>query len=110
MLPKIERPPSLALMAQIATAVLGIGVIGAAGYGFGISSAATPQSCTVALNTASRIFIAQTNLVSAVNVRATRGQDEFAEHDADVNRLLDELEDLSPAFDEAAAECREVAK
>lgn len=42
---KIDRPPSLALMAQLAAFTLGAGVIAAAGFGLGASS--VPEAKTV---------------------------------------------------------------
>lgn len=65
-----------------------------------------PHECTVALNTASKIFIVQTNLVSAVNARGDAlDRETYAEHDGDVNQHLDELDELSPVYDTAEAEC-----
>lgn len=102
----ITRPPSLALLAQLAAFILGAGVIAAAGYGFGVSTVpAAPEACTTALNTASRIFIAQTNLISAVKAQSTEGREKFEANTAVVDGLFAEIDDFTPDFNQAADEC-----
>lgn len=139
-LPKINRPPSLALMAQIALAILGVGVLFSAGYGFGISSAAEPKTeirtITRTVPTACLHAITAAETERAHTATATEHDtlaDERAaeRYDAQLTRDDDTIADAADAldaelllvqqarldagtaaaaFDEAAAECREVAK
>lgn len=64
-----------------------------------------PHECTVALNTASKIFVVQENTAVALHLRATRGQSEFAQHDAEVERLWAEMDELAPVYLDAKADC-----
>ena len=108
-LPKIHRPPSVVVLVQGGVLAVVVATSGAIGYGLGATT--TPQSCVAALNTADRISIGQTNLVSAVNARGDAlDRETFAEHDADVNLLLDELDRMTPRYDAAADECLDGAK
>lgn len=104
---KITRPPSLALVSQLAAFVVGAGLMVATGYGLGVlHTPATPAACTSALNTADRIFVTQTNLVGAISARGDAlERDVYAEHDADVVALYDELEEFSPGYVEDRDEC-----
>lgn len=132
---KIDRPPSLALMAQLAAVVLGVGVIGAAGYGLGASSVPetkpivrtivrdTPPACVEAIEAArtERAHTATQRQHEALaaefsaalpDVVLTRVVDkiESAAEDLDAeNRLVQQAgldaATAAAAFDAAADEC-----
>jgi hypothetical protein len=102
----IPRPPDPAVLANWAAILLAVGAGGILGYGFGIESAATPQSCTVAIHTADKLHIQLGNLLSTVRVRGDAlGAEAYAEADADVNSALDEVGPLDEAYAVAAREC-----
>jgi len=103
---RIPRPPSLAILALYAALVLGAGVVGGAGYLIGIRTMPTPQACTSAINTADKLHIELTNLLSVVRVRGDAlGAEAYAAADADVNSVLDAVEPLDEAYTVAALEC-----
>jgi len=64
-----------------------------------------PHACTEMANAAERIFIAQRNEVTSTHFRATRGQSEYAKHDAEIVRLWDEIDAAKVTYDDAKAEC-----
>lgn len=139
-LPKFDRPPSLALMAQLAAFTLGAAVIGAAGYGLGASSVPeakteirtivrdTPPACVEAIEAArtERAHTATQRQHEALaaefsaalpDVVLTRVVDdiESAAEDLDAeNRIVQQASldagAAAAAFDAAADECTDGAR
>jgi len=64
-----------------------------------------PHECQVMATTAERIFVSQANEVTVTQLRATRGQSEFAKHDADLSSLWDEQDELAADYEDAKTEC-----
>lgn len=105
---KIDRPPSLALMAQLAAFTLGAGVIAAAGYGFGVSSVPeakqvvrtivrdTPPSCTEAIEAARSERAHTATAVEHTALAGARSADRF---DAELSRDDDTIADAADALE-----------
>lgn len=65
-----------------------------------------PHQCTVMATVAEKAFVTYENYATSLELRATRGQADYAGHDAEVARLRGELDDdLGPAYHEAKAAC-----
>lgn len=71
----------------------------------GVPTIQAPHECTVAFNAADKALVAYDNATLVVYLRATRGQSEFAKHDADLSAIWAELDELEPAYAEAKATC-----
>lgn len=81
--------------------------------GYGLHDAIEPSAreCVAAIHTADRLHIGMTNLLSTVQVRGDAlGRTAYAEADAEVNRMLDEVEPLDEAYTAAANECTAVSR
>lgn len=81
--------------------------------GYGLHDAIEPSAreCVVAVNTADRLHIALGNLLSTVRVRGDAvGLEAYAEADAEVNSVLDEVEPLDEAYTAAANDCTGVTR
>jgi len=102
----VSAPRTVRLMSA-AVAVGAALVLGtASGLAVGLAPRIqAPHACTVMANAAEQIARAQRNEVTSTQLRATRGQSEYAEHDADIARLWDEIDEAGVAYDEAKAEC-----
>lgn len=87
-----------------AAGLLAIG-LAAGGYAVGLATIPAPPECSKAFTAADKALIAYDNAVIVVNLRATRGQSEFAGHDADLNAIWAELDDLKPDYLLAKATC-----
>lgn len=64
-----------------------------------------PHECQVMATTAERMFVSQSNEAHVTHLRATRGQSEFAQHEADLAALWDEQDELLGDYAEAKAGC-----
>jgi hypothetical protein len=64
-----------------------------------------PHECTVMANLADKIFIAQKNATTVAHLRATRGQSEYAGHDAELNRLWGEIDAARVEYIDAENAC-----
>lgn len=64
-----------------------------------------PHECTVMANLADKIFIAQENATEVTHLRATRGQSEYADHDAELNRLWGEIDAAHVEYIDAENAC-----
>jgi hypothetical protein len=64
-----------------------------------------PHECTVMANVAEKIFIAQENATAVAHLRATRGQSEYADHDAELNRLWGEIDAARVEYIDAENAC-----
>lgn len=84
--------------------LLGLG-FAAGGYAVALATIPASPECSKAFTAADKALLAYDDAVVVVNLRATRGQSEFAEHEADLNAIWAELDDLKPDYLAAQAAC-----
>lgn len=64
-----------------------------------------PHECTVALNVADKTFVDYENVATAMVLMSTRGKSAYEGHEADANRLWDEIDEARRVYDAAKATC-----
>lgn len=97
--------PSPRLISTLAAALLAVGGM-VVGYGLHEAIEPSARECVVAVNTADRLFIGMTNLLSAVRVRGDAvGREAYADADDEVVRLLDETDPLAEDYNASARDC-----
>lgn len=84
--------------------LLGLG-FAAGGYAVAVATVQAPPECSEAFTAADDALAAYDDAVIVVNLRATRGQSEFAGHEADLNAIWAELDELKPDYLAAQAAC-----
>ena len=102
-----------AAITPVRVAWLTVGVVVGVASGSAAASTPTiqaPHECQVMATTAERIFVSQANEVTVTQLRATRGQSEFAQHEADLSSLWDEQDELAADYEDAKTECLGGAK
>jgi hypothetical protein len=79
-----------------------------ASLGYEFAPTKEPRACAKTRELTPKIFLIQSNLLSAVNARGDAlGKDDYAEHDADVNHYLKQLNKADRAFNALYNECEE---
>lgn len=84
--------------------LLGLG-FAAGGYTLAVVTVQAPPECSEAFTAAEDALAAYDDAVIVVNLRATRGQSEFADHEADLTAIWAELDELTPDYRVAKAAC-----
>lgn len=108
--PSVPAGPSERLISTVLASLLAVGGM-VVGYGLHEAIEPSDRQCVVAINTADRLFISMTNLLSAVRVRGDAvGREAYAEADDEVNRLLAEGEPLADRYNDAAPVCTGVTR
>jgi len=69
-----------------------------------------PHQCTVMANLAEGIFVDQENATTVTHLMTTRGQTEYAGHEADLHRIWDDVDEAYGLFVDAKAACLGGAK
>lgn len=98
----------LAAITPVRVAFLTVGLVVGIASGSaaaGVPDIKAPHQCTVMTNLADGVFNAYEEQVIAVHNQATRGLSEFAENEAEVERLWVELDGLKADHGVAKAEC-----
>lgn len=84
--------------------LLAIG-LAAGGYTVAVVTVQAPPECSEAFTAAEDALVAYDDAVGVVHLRATRGQSEFAGHEADLNAIWAELDEITPDYLAAKAAC-----
>lgn len=96
----MRRPSERVYRAALAVVlVLGGGVVG-----YGVSEIGTSQ-CAVGFNLADGLFKDYENVSYSVVLMSTRGQSEYEGHEADANRLWDDIDAARAEYRNAKASC-----
>jgi len=75
------------------------------GYGYSAMTVEAPQDCARAFTLADRTFVDYENVTTAVVMMSTRGQSEYAGHEADAIQLWDEIDAAKADYRDAKASC-----
>lgn len=97
---------STAVLLAVASAAVGLVVgVTSGAFAVGVPDVKAPHQCTTAFNLVDKAFVDYENLERAIHLRATRGQSEFADWDAEVARLYGDIDEARADYATAKAAC-----
>lgn len=95
------KPPSERVYRATITLLIG----GLLGFGVHAALVQAPSDCSKAFTLADGIFVDYENVSYSVVLMSTRGQSEYEGHEADANRLWDEIDAAKADYRDAKASC-----